>query len=305
VRHALTVWAPDFIGRADDDAYVRLELILADLALLRARQLNNIAYGAMEWYGVEESTGYVRAWGQNPRQAGDAWIEQQQQQQRRRARAPPLGRPFPFLKGPLAVYDAQLAGTLIRRAAKGEEVDGAVTPKPTHALGGGRVMEDVSVGVVLAHVSKQIDPHGPTPPDHLFAANRTRGVVWVDIGRALTRGGFGLKRAGGFIELRPSVNLSNAYAACFKVVHMGSRAISWRAQHADYCHGCTLQEEFSTAMLAAHAHSRAGVRPSRGPFKCEAAQPSWYNWSRGVVLSHADDTYCFFTRVAYCELGAQ
>ena len=49
----------EFIALADDDAYVRLSSVVADLLLLRERGLSNVVYGGIEWYTFDRRRAFA------------------------------------------------------------------------------------------------------------------------------------------------------------------------------------------------------------------------------------------------------
>ena len=66
LRHKGVAWlrqcvtqSHEFIALADDDAYVRLSSVVADLLLLRERGLSNVVYGGIEWYTFDRRRAFA------------------------------------------------------------------------------------------------------------------------------------------------------------------------------------------------------------------------------------------------------
>ena len=66
LRHKGVAWlrqcvaqSHEFIALADDDAYVRLSSVVADLLLVRERGLSNVVYGGIEWYTFDRRRAFT------------------------------------------------------------------------------------------------------------------------------------------------------------------------------------------------------------------------------------------------------
>ena len=197
LRKAATHWRPRFVALADDDSYVHVAAVVADLSLVSAQLQARAAwtaYGGVEWGSMDSGTYELGARGRSPEEAGRQWRRIQQTPGRQNA-----SRPFPFLKGPLMVYGSSLAAVLTAgKHGSDEEARLRQAHTPVDAL----------LGYILASAR---------------GGRGTEQATVVDIGDF------------GFREYRPSLWLEDSEARCFRVVRFGraslERIIRQERQH--------------------------------------------------------------------------
>ncbi|KAL1527778.1 hypothetical protein AB1Y20_009163 [Prymnesium parvum] len=273
-------WRPRWVACVDDDAYVRLTLVLSDLLRLAQRNYSRVMYGPLEWFAFDRKTGILGPWGKNVGHAARSW---------RAANATARGGgqltpPFPFLKGPLMVFDAAVSRHLLSGACGFP--DAYASPMPSHARGRGRVLHDIAIGY------------------HLSTCPPAKGVTVLDIGVATpawrTTSSKSAPTGGGFLELRPRLDLEVGLAGCLRGVHFGSGPISIKQRE---CAGeCAPGEALRRCLHVMHAHAR--VRPGNVTrLRCSGADTSWFNKSRGLVRNYTGWSYCHLQKIAFCETG--
>ena len=296
-------WSPRWVAATDDDAFLRLSMVVPDLALLSAHGFERVAYGPVEWYTFDRESGILGVWGSNPGQAGRGWLQEQRRGNLR------LTRPFPFLKGPLMVYDAALA----RWLSRSERDSARLFPGslPSHRNGKGRALHDVALGFIMA----------TAPPPG--------GVTLVDVAVRPTLKATGEVQGwgGGFLEVRPAASLpspavacphlacfscsqvrpaaslASPAVACLRGAHLGSRSLAARRRRcAPHSPGCTAPSLLRSCMHVLHAHRGAGPSVNT-TVQCNQAQPSWGNKSRGAVVGFDAWRKCGFRQLGMCERG--
>mmetsp|Transcript_46570 Transcript_46570/g.76967 ORF Transcript_46570/g.76967 Transcript_46570/m.76967 type:complete len:404 (-) Transcript_46570:169-1380(-) len=272
LRAALRVWRPKFIGLADDDAYVHVRLLTADLRLV-AKELgsraSHLAFGAVEWFCYVRNTGNVVAWGGSPGGAASAYMREMKRWDGR------LSLPFPFLKGPLMIYGRSLADTLANGNHSQTE-----QAKLLHVVVASklppRVIVDAFFGYVLA------SDRGFRGAKELVLINMQTDVA--------------------FRELRPSMNLSASKAGCHRVVHMGTnvaRSIARRSSNSI----AGVRKEIM-AKLSQHRHT--GTLKSLASLHCQPMQPYLLKASRGVHSALGTDwTSCTLSYKRFPLCGAR
>ena len=279
LRHALA-WGPSWVACVDDDAYVRLPLVLSDLRRVTAMGLSRVMYGPTEWFAFDRLSGILGPWGKNVGLASRAWRE---------ATAAPsrplnLTPPFPFLKGPLMVFDAALARHLVGAACGFPHA--YPSPMPSHSRGGGRALHDIAIGYFLSSC----------PP--------AGGITLFDVGIAgsswRSTKGKSAPTGGGFVELRPRLDLEAGVAACLRGVHFGSGPTSAKQRACEP--QCAPGAALRACLHVMHAH-RGVAAGSETRVRCNPVEASWPNKSRGLVLGHAGWTYCHLQKIAYCRQG--
>lgn len=179
-----------FLMLADDDSYINLPRVAADLRTLRSE--TRLVYGGIEWYSYDPLTGLCDGYGKNMDEAVNKHPSSRANYKAN------FSAPFPFVKGPLMVFSSSVARELVHgkygRAAQVQS--GLITNT--------RINIDIFIGYILA-----------TARDGAGAANLT----WVDIGVSKMSVSKGRQ---GFLELRSGRNLTNSEEACYRVVHFGT-----------------------------------------------------------------------------------
>jgi len=249
LRVALRRWKPRFVALADDDAYLQVDALVADLRLAmrtlgpRASQL---ALGAVEWFGYDRATGRVGGWGRGPSQASHAWRKLHEPGP---AARPGLSLPFPFLKGPLMVYGHALAATLSTGNHSRHEMAAVRSMRDPP-----RVIVDAFFGHVLAS-----DQGG----------NGSQGLVLID-----------MDRITGFREMRPSFNLTEPRMGCLRVLHMGTTTTYSVARRSNRTIDAVRRAWM--ARMAAHRPS-VFFLPKAASLDCAPAQPYYAQHSNGLL----------------------
>ena len=279
LRHALA-WKPDWISCVDDDAYVRMPLVLSDLQRLATTGLSRVMYGPTEWFAFDRLSGILGPWGKNIGFASRAW------RAATAAASRPLNLtpPFPFLKGPLMVFDDALARHLVGGACGFPQT--YPSPMPSHSRGGGRALHDIAIGYFLSSC----------PP--------SGGVTLFDIGIASSgwrsTKGRSAPTGGGFVELRPRLDLEAGVAACLRGVHFGSGPTSSKQRACEP--QCAPGAALRACLHVMHAHQDV-AGGSETQVRCSSVEVSWPNKSRGLVQGHANWTYCHLQKIAFCRQG--
>lgn len=318
LRHA-SQWAPQFIGLADDDSFVYLGRVLGDLRFLQKSGTQNIVYGRFEWACYDRDNARNSCWGRDAfgstfdwrRMTGiteDKWPSAQGTRSRaeaplladmrqQAAKHPSLSLPFPFQRGPLMIWSANVAALL-----GGADSDVAsetaharalyrkkyrLSPKPP------RMLIDIFIGHLMASAR---------------AGRGLRRLTLVDIGPS-------------YLELRATLqrNMSQPLPGA-RVVHLNRKHLQVAV---DLCNGsqqtkakglqdCTIPTEYNNDVALPITMSRvlreymarlsqgAGVHLGHRLDRYNhCARRDWWNATGYVVLAGGSWKMCDFTDSKY------
>ena len=306
-------WRPEWILHADDDSFVRADVVLRDVLTLGVRgDTSRVFYGAIEWSSFDRGAlpsatspgaSYSRmGWGGNAATAGRAWrklVLERKNPRTGRSIDPKtspgysrysgidpqtnwsrVSRPFPFVKGPLKVFSGALATLLTTGAHQLAEQSHAYAVPSTV-----RLLEDIFIGYLLASERGGLGSIATT---------------WVDIGVAHnTRNG--LLRDDppvGLWELRRSLNITSPAMGCSRGVHMGHTILRDAARWSDWNGNCTGGIEACVVRTLAQSMAKlarvadASRLNTTASYFCQPAQPHWGSQSKGTVVTGADWQDC-------------
>ena len=181
-----------FIMLADDDAYIYLPRVRADLQTVRS--VPHVVYGALLWYSYDPSTGRNEGYA---RDVTTAVTRHPAAMRKYKKMKHNFSAPFPFMKGPCMGWSASVAREIA-------DSDHGRALQAQSASVKRRVNLDSFIGYILA-----------TAQNGQGASNLT----WVDIGVSTMSDS---KNQSGFVEMRSGRNLTNPETACYRVAHFGT-----------------------------------------------------------------------------------
>ena len=300
LKAALRAYRPRWLMKTDDDAFLRLEIVRRDLRRIEAEVQPGVVYGAVEWQSFSPSQYAEFGWASGEAHAARAWrraitikhtdpqnlswtdipVVRDKRAWLRTARRidehDPQQRPFPFAKGPLLAFDADIARWLTSSDHSLEQ-----QRKIREVRSNRRLLDDLFIAWLLASAR----------------AGRGRpNVTWVNIGVEVPCPPAGCKRSvPGLSEFRPWYKFHDAAwstrsgFACARCVHFGVMRSADHGRHAKL-----LQvRNFSLALARLHRAKRLTHHGASQPLlHCEAAQPRWSERSEGVVMTGASWQMC-------------